>query len=80
MGIPHVDDWRVVKTLTWPWWSLEDLLLQLLLLIMATLPFVGVFVVTPQWKEGLNSKCPEPSVMEDESFSFYVVKMRRMKL
>ncbi len=24
---PRVYDWREVKTLTWPWWSLEGLLL-----------------------------------------------------
>ncbi len=45
---PRVDDRRAVKTLTWPWWSLEGLLSQLLLLKMAALPSVGVFVVTPQ--------------------------------
>ncbi len=45
---PHVNDWQVVKTLTWPLWSLEDLLLWLLLLIMAAFLSVGIFVVTPQ--------------------------------
>ncbi len=39
---PRVDDRRVVKTLTWPWWSLESLLLRLLLLEMAVLPPVDV--------------------------------------
>jgi len=46
---PRVDDQRVLKTLTWPWWSLEGLLSQLAPLENGRLrPSVGVFVLTPQ--------------------------------
>ena len=46
---------------------------------------VGIFEVEhshflPILGRAMDRDCPEPSAMEDESISFYVVKTRRIKL
>jgi hypothetical protein len=46
-------------TLIWLWWSLEG---SCAFDFATTLSSVDVFIVTPQYKESLNSKCPmQPS-------------------
>ncbi len=61
---PAVNDWCVLMTLTWPWWSLGGLLAGARRIGPSPKKEVLVFVVTPkQGRWSLNSKCRRPTAL-----------------
>jgi hypothetical protein len=59
---PAVNDWHVLVTLTWPWWSLEGLLADARRIGPSPKKEVLVFVVTTKkGRWSLNSKCHRPT-------------------